>query len=88
MNFENFNFNSLNELTFGQLINSEASAEQFVLQNKLVSLRTQSCGICGFERRVELKREKPSFRCRKINCRKTCSPHVGTWLEKVHLSKL
>jgi hypothetical protein len=31
INFENFNFNSLNELTFGQLINSEASAEQFVL---------------------------------------------------------
>ncbi len=38
MNFENFNFNSLDELTFGELINSEASAEQFVIQNKLVSL--------------------------------------------------
>jgi hypothetical protein len=38
MNFINFNFVTLNELNFGEFINKERDAENFILQNNLVNL--------------------------------------------------
>lgn len=81
------NFKNLNELTFGQYFKSEADAECFVLDNKLLNLVPPPCPECGAEMRIEKIRGKPRFRCRKTKCRKVCSPLTGTWFEKCHLGK-
>jgi IS1 family transposase len=88
MNFINFNFVKLNELNFGEFINKERDAENFILQNNLVNLVPPPCSACESEMRVEKNRGKPIFRCRKYNCRKSLSPLTGTWLERVRLTKL
>lgn len=88
MNFENFNFNNLNELTFGNLIQNESDAEKFVTANNLVSMSPPNCPTCWSEMRMEKTRGKPSFRCKKKICRKRVSPFNGTWFEKSKLTKL
>ena len=88
MNFINFNFVILNELNFGEFINKERDAENFILQNNLVNLVPPPRSACESEMRVEKNRGKPIFRCRKYNCRKSLSPLTGTWLEKARLTKL
>jgi hypothetical protein len=78
MNFINFNFVTLNELNFGEFINKEREAENFILQNNLVNLVPPPCSACESEMRVEKNRGKPIFRFRKYNCRKSLSPLTGT----------
>ncbi len=88
MNFINFNFVTLNELNFGEFINKERDAENFILQNNLVNLVPSPCSVCESEMRVEKTRGKPIFSCRIYNCRKSLCPLTGTWLERARLTKL